>query len=633
MEQARESLKAARLVTLTGTGGAGKSRLAIQVAADALDDFPDGTWLIELAPLSDPELVPQAVAGVLGLGEEPDRRLLDTLTDALRPKALLLVLDNCEHLVDACARLAETLLRACPKLRILATSREALDIPGESALPLSSLGLPPGPPLPPADDLLALSASVRLFVERATSAQPTFRFSNGNAPAVTQVCARLDGIPLALELAAARVKVLSPEQIAGRLDDRFRLLTGGSRTALPRQQTLRALIDWSYDLLPPNEQAVFRRLAVFSGGWSLDAAEAVCAGGGGEASVEDWEVLDLLSHLVAKSLVVVEPPEDGQVRYRLLENLRQYARERVDAEGESPALQGRHLAWFLRFAEEAEAHLTGPELARQLNRLERDHDNLRLALATGRDTPQDAEAFLRLAGALSRFWSARSFLSEGRGWLEAALDAAPDAPPEVRSKALNGVGVLAWSCGDVAEARTFHEQDLALRRAMSDRPGAARALANLGILASGQGNYDEARRLFEECLAVYREMNRRDNVANMLNNLGTMMIEAGDAEAASPYLEESLDMFRALGDSRGTSATLHNLGVTRMKQGRPPEARRFFCESLLVQQMLGDKQSIASTLASIARTVAVQDDAATAAILLAAAENVLRAAGIPGLAD
>ena len=269
---------------------------------------------------------------MLGLGEEPDRRLLDTLTDGLRLKTLLLVLDNCEHLVDACARLAEHLLRACPKLKILATSREALDIPGESALPLSSLGLPPGPPLPSVDELLARSSSVRLFVERATAAQPAFRFSDGNAPAVSQVCARLDGIPLALELAAARVKVLSPEQIAGRLDDRFRLLTGGSRTALPRQQTLRALIDWSYDLLPPPEQTLLRRLSVFSGGWSLDAAETVCAGG----DVEDWEVLDLLSHLVAKSLVVAEPPEDGQVRYRLLENLRQYARERLDTGGSLP---------------------------------------------------------------------------------------------------------------------------------------------------------------------------------------------------------------------------------------------------------------------------------------------------------
>ena len=633
MEQAQERLRSSRLLTLTGTGGSGKSRLAVQVAADALDDFPDGAWLVELAPLTDPDLVSQAVAGVLGLGEEPDRRLMQTLTDALRARTLLLVLDNCEHLIDACARLAETLLRACPGLRILATSREALGIGGEAVLPLSELGLPPaGLSLPSADVLLAGSSSVRLFVERATSAQPLFRFSDGNARAVSQVCACLGGNPLALELAAARVKVLSPEQLSHRLeaDGRFRLLTGGSRTALPRQQTLRALIDWSYDLLPSAEQALFRRLSVFSGGWTLEAVEAVCAGG----EVEDWEVLDLLSHLVAKSLVVAEPPEGGQVRYRLLENLRQYSRERLDAAGEGRTLAGRHRDWFLAWAEEAEARLSGPEHARRLDQLERDHDNLRLALATSRDTPeQGAETFLRLAGALHHFWAVRSYLSEGRGWLEAALAAAPDAPPAIRAKALNGVGVLAWSCGDVGEARAFHEADLALRRAMEDRRGAARALANLGILAAEQRDFGEARRLFEECLAVYREMGDRENVASMLNNLGAMVMDSGDAGAALPYLEESLGMCRSLGNSRGVAAALNNLGVAWQHQERYPEARRFFCESLLVQQVLGDKQRIASTLSHVAQTLLTQGDLETAAVILAASENVLRTAGVPGLAD
>ena len=284
-------------------------------------------------------------------------------------------------------------------------------------------------------------------------------------------------------------------------------------------------------------------------------------------------------------------------------------------------------------AEDAEAHLSGPEHARRLDRLERDHDNLRLALATGRDTPEDAEAFLRLAGALHRFWSARSFLSEGRGWLEAALDAAPDAPPEVRAKALNGVGVLAWSCGDVSEARAFHEEDLALRRAMDDRRGAARALANLGILAAGQRDYGEARRLFEECLAVYREMGGRENVASMLNNLGTMVMDAGDVEAALPYLEECLGMFRALGDSRGDGGALNNLGVARMKQGAYPEARRFFCEE--PADPAGAGRQAAHRLHSQQRRprLARREDPETAAVLLAAAENVLRTAGVPGLAD
>lgn len=413
MGEARALLGQSRLLTLTGMGGAGKSRLALQVAADVVDDYPDGVWLIELAPLSDPNLVPQAIASALGLREESDKRLAETLTDTLRPKSLLLILDNCEHLVDACARLADTLLRACPGLRLLATSREALDIGGETLFPLASLSLPSGPALPPAD-MLRQYESVRLFVDRATAAQPAFRFSAGNAPAVAQVCSRLDGIPLALELAAARVKVLSPEQIVSRLDDRFRLLSGGSRTALPRQQTLRALIDWSYDLLSPAEQALLRRLSVFAGGWTLEAAESVCAG----EAVEDWEVLDLLSHLVAKSLVAVEPPEDGQVRYRLLENLRQYAGERLAETADAVRLPPRHRDWFLNFAEEAELHLSGPEHAHWLDRLEREHDNFRKALQFCQTQPAEAEAFLRLAGALNRFWSVRSYLSEGRGWLE-----------------------------------------------------------------------------------------------------------------------------------------------------------------------------------------------------------------------
>ncbi len=534
MAEARRLLGQTRLLTLTGMGGEGKSRLALQVAAEAVDAYADGVWLVELASLSDPDLVPQAVAAALGIREEPDKRLVETLTDALRPKSLLLLLDNCEHLVDACARLAETLLRSCPSVSILATSREAFGIGGEAVLPLSSLSLPRGPALPP-DDMLARYELVRLFVDRATAAHPAFRFSAGNAAAVSQVCSRLDGMPLALELAAARVKVLSPEQIVSRLDDRFRLLSGGSRTALPRQQTLRALIDWSYDLLPSPEQTLLRRLSVFAGGWTLDAAESVCAGG--EAAERD--VLDLLAHLVAKSLVVAEPPEDGQVRYRLLENLRQYAEERLAETDEAESLSRHHRDWFLQFAEDAEPNLFGPQHAPWLNRLEREHDNFRKALRGCQERPADAATFLRLAGALSHFWSVRSYLSEGRGWLETALADAPDAPPAIRAKAMNGAGVLAWSCGDFTQAATFHETDLELRREMQDGRGIARALANLGILASEKADFARARHLFEESLAVYREVGDQENVAILLNNLGSLLIDIGDFDTAGPFFSES----------------------------------------------------------------------------------------------
>jgi predicted ATPase/class 3 adenylate cyclase len=325
-------LSSARLLTLNGAGGVGKTRLALQAAADLLETYGDGVWLVELAPLADPDLVPQTVAFALGVREEPGRPFTQTLADYLRNKKLLLLLDNCEHLVDACARLADTLLRSCPDLQILATSREALGVPGERTYRLPSLGLPDPARLPPMD-VLAQFESVRLFRERAQLHQPAFAVTAANAPALAQVCHRLDGIPLAIELAAARVRSLPVEQIAARLDDRFRLLTGGSRTALPRQQTLRALMDWSYGLLTDGEKTLLRRVSVFSGGWTLEAAETVCAGDG----VDDWEILDLLTRLVDKSLIVYEE-RDGEARYRLLETVRQYAQERLQESGERSAV-------------------------------------------------------------------------------------------------------------------------------------------------------------------------------------------------------------------------------------------------------------------------------------------------------
>ena len=627
MGQARAGLKTSRLVTLTGTGGSGKTRLAVQVAADALDDFPDGAWLVELAPLSEGDLVVQTVAGVLGLGEEPDRRLLDTLTDALRPKALLLVLDNCEHLVDACARLAESLLRACPKLRILATSREALDIPGESALPLASLGLPPGPPLPPLRELLDGSSSVRLFVERATAALPSFQFNDGNAGAVTQVCARLDGIPLALELAAARVKVLSPEQIAGRLDDRFRLLTGGSRTALPRQQTLRALIDWSYDLLPESEKTLFRRLAVFSGGWSLDAAEAVCAGG----DVEDWEVLDLLSHLVAKSLVVVDPPTDGQVRYRLLENLRRYGGERLAEAGEADALAERHRDWFLRYAEEAEPHLIGPEQVAWLHRLARDHDNLRAALRFCREAAGSGEAGLRLGKALYRFWLVRGFLSEGGDWLHSLLTApgAAGVPETVRANALNAYGVLTWSCGDFAASHEAYQECLDVKRRLGDRAGVAGALNNLAMLTADQGKLDAARQLYEDSLAAYRELDERGHVASVLINLSGLGIELGDFGTAREQLEEGIRLFQEVDNVWGLAVAHDNLGNVCGKLGDFAAARSHLHESLQLLQRLEDKAATAAALTTLAFVLTMEGREGEAARLFGASEALREALGVP----
>jgi len=618
---ARRMLGETRLLTLAGTGGAGKTRLALQVAAEVIEDFPDGVWLVDLAPLSDPGLLPQTVAGVLGLGEEGgDRTLTETLTDALRLKSLLLLWDNCEHLVDACARLAESLLRACPGLRLLATSREALAIGGEAVLPVPSLSLPPARATPEA---LAGCESVRLFVDRAMSALPAFRLSDGNAPAVAQVCARLDGIPLALELAAARVRVLTPEQIAGRLDDRFRLLSGGTRTALPRQQTLRALIDWSHDLLAPDEKALLRRLSVFAGGWSLEAAESVCAGGEGE----DGEVLDLLSRLAAKSLAVVEAPDEGRVRYRLLENLRSYARERLAEAGEAETLSARHRDWFLAFAEEAEPNLSGPEQASWLDRLERDHDNMRAALADCHDRADGVEAGLRLAGALWKFWWMRGYFSEGRGFLGRALAMSAGADSLVRSKALTGAGILAEAQGDYVSAVAHHQEGLTIYQSLSDDAKVAQALNNLGNTASSQGDWENAGDYYEQGLALYRVLGDEGRTAILLMNIGIVANHLGDYDRAHTLYEESLAIFRKRKDLGPLTAVLSNLGELACNLGDYASARTYLFEGLQVAEQLEEKECIASILTTLGYTAWPLGQYEQAAKLFGAATSILTAAG------
>ena len=408
MAEVRRLLSTTRLLTLTGSGGCGKTRLALQVAADLVEAFAEGVWFVDLAPLSDPALVPQTVAATLRVREEPGRPILITLSEYLQPRHLLLVLDNCEHLVGACAELAQALLRACPHLQILATSREPLRIGGETTWRVPSLSLPDLLRLPLVESLAEYEA-VRLFTDRAEVVLPGFLVTDQNALAVAQVCHRLDGIPLAIELAATRVKVLPVHQIAARLDDRFRLLTGGSRTALPRQQTLRAVMDWSYILLSEKERTLLRRLSVFAGGWTLDAAEAVCSGN----RIETVEVLDLLAQLVDRSLVAVDR-EDAEARYRLLDTVRQYAREKLQDSGEETEVHGRHREWFLDLAERTEPELLGPEQGVWLARLEAEHDNLRAALTWSQQEEEGGEAGLRLAGALGRFWWMRGHLTEGR---------------------------------------------------------------------------------------------------------------------------------------------------------------------------------------------------------------------------
>src|SRR5829696_1865327 len=446
LRSVKRDLAMTRLLTLTGAGGCGKTRLALEVARELVGAYPDGVWLVELAPLPEGALVAQAVAAALGVHEQADRSLSDALVAFLRAKRTLLVLDNCEHLVDAVASFADTLLNSCPHLRVLATSRESLNVEGELNWLVPSLSVPSLGQSPRVEELAGYE-SVRLFVERARHRNPAFSLTPENAHAVARICGRLDGIPLAIELAAARVG-LSVEQIARRLDDSLRLLSAGSRTASPRQRTLRGTLEWSYALLSEPERRLFGRLSVFAGGWTLEAAEVV----GAEGHTEHGDVLELLSRLVEKSLVVGEATGGGGARYRMLEPIRQYAQEKLEEGGEAEEVRRRHATFFLALAEEAEPRLQGPGDREWLEHLEAEHDNMRAALSLALEQEEADELGLRLAGALWLFWEARGYYGEGHSWLEQVLARGSQASAVARIKALEGEGWLIFDSDETDEA-------------------------------------------------------------------------------------------------------------------------------------------------------------------------------------
>ena len=559
------------VVTLTGPGGCGKTRLALQVARDVVvaqatgqgpgpAAYPDGVCLTELAALSDPTLVAQTVAFALGVAETPGRPMADALVEALAGRRFLLVLDNCEHLLDACAALTHAILRACPGVRVLATSREPLRVPGELVWPVPGLALPPeadgGHFDPP--ERLAGYAAVRLFLERARFARPGLAPTPGQLRTIERICRRLDGLPLAIELAAVRVRSLPVEQIAERLDDRFGLLTGGSRTAPARQQTLRAAVGWSYDLLSDPERLLFERLSVFAGDWHLEAAEGVCPDPG---DVRREEVLDLLARLVDKSLVVAYEAPAGRARYRLLETLRQYARDRLAAGGGAEAVARRHAAYYLGLAERLEPHLRGSDQTARLDGLEQEIENLRAALSWSRTEAagvEGAETGLRLAAALGQFWFIRGYHGEGRGWLDGALARAPDSPAPLRAKALEASGYLAVWQGDRDLAGARLRAAVALAREAGDAPLLARSLQHLAQEVGDGGDQGQRMVLLEESLALSREMGDRHGIADALNLLGRTARSRGDHERAAVLSGEALALYRELGDTWGT---LYSLGV------------------------------------------------------------------------
>ncbi len=610
MAEVKRWLFTARLLMLTGSGGCGKTRLALQVAADLVEDFADGVWMVDLTPLSDPALVPQTVASTLHVREEPGRPLLVTLSESLQPKQLLLVLDNCEHLVDACAQLAEALLRVCPNLRILATSQEPLRVAGETTWRVPSLSLPDLLHLPPLEHLTQYAA-VRLFIERAVAALPDFTATNRNAPPVAQVCHRLDGIPLAIELAAARVKVLSVEQIAQRLDDRFRLLTGGGRTTPTRHQTLRAAMDWSYDLLPETERVLLRRLSVFAGGWTLEAAEAVCAADGLERS----EILDLLTRVVDKSLVMAAIREGPivEARYWLLETVRQYGAELLRIAGEETSVRRRHQDFFLDLVEGSS--LRGPDQLIWLDRLKVELDNMRAALEWSKRDEGGADALLRLAASLWWFWFTQGTLNEGRSWLEGALSFSGTVSASARAAALYGAGAIAWNQGNLKRAAELAGEALDLCRELGDRLGIIYSLSILGAVRMFQGDYTRATAMCEEALALCRELGYQWETATVLGLLGWTAQYQGAFERAEALCEESLALFRSINDKWGVATVLSHLGNTTWRRGNYTRAMALLEESVHLARELGHRPQLAISLHELARVTLVQGDRERAAAL------------------
>lgn len=602
VSEGRELLTVAPLVTLTGPGGVGKTTLAMQIASEMLDALPDGVFVAELGNISEEAMVVPAVAEAVGVGEQPGRDLSRTLVDALAKRRMCLVLDNCEHVLDACADLSFRLISSTD-VRILATSREPLAVEGERVLPVPTLDLPE-----PDETVTAAAAlghaAVRLFVDRARGALPGFRLTDQNSGFVVQICRRLDGMPLALELAAARVRALPVEQLAERLDDRFRLLTGGSRLSVPRHQTLRATIDWSHDLLSDEERAVFRRLAAFAGGCTLQAAEAVLT----DDLVADVDVLDLLTRLVDKSLVVVDPGSDD-ARFEMLETIRQYAREYLLHAGEAERIFRRHRDWYLTLVEEAKPDFfRGPPPARWLAVFDREHDNLRLALEWSAADADGAAVGLRLAAGLWRYWEVRGLLIEGRQWLERMLAATDGDVSILRANALTGAGILAHIQGDYPAAIRYHEASLEQHRLVGSRPSVAYALSNLANLIGEHGDLARARELYEEAIAMLRAIGDERGVATGLTMLADVISRQGDYTSAEGLFGEAVEVFERLGERWRTAVAFDSQAQAAARSGDFDAARALHQRALTISRELGDQRGVARTLMHLGDSAALEND-------------------------
>ena len=645
-----------RLLTLTGPGGIGKTRLAIHAAAELAEDFADGVWFVDLAPLADPDLVPSAIAVVLGVRETGGGPLVAALQEYLREKRLLLLPDNLEHLLTASALLAD-LIRECPRLKVLATSRAPLHLGGEREVPVPSLTVPDSEHLPDLEQLM-LYESMRLFVARAQDARPDFAITAEIAPVIAQICARLDGLPLAIALAAARIRLLPPQALLARLEVRLPLLSGGARDAPARQRTLRDEIAWSHDLLSADQQALFRRLAAFAGGCTLEAAEAAVD------HADGFDVLAGLDSLVDSSLMN-QNERDGEPRFAMLETIREYGLERLSASGEEAAVRKCLATYFQAVVEVAERKLTGPAQVKWLERLEAEHANLRAVL--GRAFEHDVATGVRLAGGLYRFWRYRAYFTEGRSWLERAVAEGPAGPSRDRAKALIGAGSLARQQSDLDRAAALHEESLALYRNLGDMDGVVTSLVGLGNVARERGDMNRAAAVLEEALGLSREvedthvlanaldsmglvswdrgdlgrgkelqeeslaLNRKLgdawNIARLLNNLGDLAYERGDLDWAAATLEEAMSLWEGMGDTHGVAYVLDNLGLVARGRGSLDQAAALFDEALVLWRQLGDKRNVAVSLKNLARVTQERGIIGEAAALLNEALTLSHEAG------
>jgi predicted ATPase/class 3 adenylate cyclase len=568
-----------RLLTLTGPGGTGKTRLALQAAADLLEEFEDGVFFVALATITEPELVPSTIAGPLGVKESAEQPLTEVLKGYLREKELLLVLDNFEQVLEGAPLLGE-LVVACPKLKVLATSRIALRLYGEQEYTVPPLALPDPRVLPPVEVLTQYEA-VRLFVERARAVKADFSVTNENAPAVAEICARLDGLPLAIELAGARVRILPPQKMLERLSNRLKLLKGGARDLPTRQQTLRGAIDWSHDLLEEDEKTLFGRLSVFSGGRTLEAMEEICDPQG------DLDVLEGVESLLEKSLLRQEEGPEDEPRFVMLETIHEYAREKLEESGKAEGIKRLYAVYFLALAEEAEPELVGPDQVAWMDRLETEHDNMRSALSWALGSGR-IETALRLEGALEWFWYVRGHFVEGGRWLEETLSADEGVPGLVRAKALCSAGYLVHMQGDFERARRLLEESLALYRKLGDDEGTARSLHYLGWIDIDD-DIERSRRLLEESLEINRRVGSKRELAMVLHSLASMTLETGEQERMKALFEESEALYRESGDIQGLSGSLATQGWAALVEGDTGQARKLLVEGLELSREIGDK--------------------------------------------